>query len=130
LGGTVTAAEDARIVTSNPGIFTQPQTGAGEAVALLVSGDRYTRAPFNAKFGGQPSVVALFGTGWRNSLPPSVTVGGRAAVVEYAGASGGFPGLEQLNVRVPDGTPAGTATVVVRTANGATSRSDVFITVQ
>jgi uncharacterized protein (TIGR03437 family) len=128
--GTVTAAEDARIVGANPGLFTQPQTGAGEAVALLSSGFQYTRAPFPAKFGAQPSVVALFGTGWRNSLPVSVTVGGRATAVDYAGTAGGFPGLEQINVHIPDGTPAGPAAVVVTTAGGAASRADVFITVQ
>ena len=63
-------------------------------------------------------------------MPVSVNVGGRAAVVEYAGTSGGFPGLEQINVRIPGGTPAGPAAVVVTTAGGATSRGDVFITVQ
>jgi uncharacterized protein (TIGR03437 family) len=130
VGGAVIAAEDAGIVNANPGLFTLPQTGAGEGVALLVSGNRYTRSPFPASFGAQPSVVALFGTGWRNSLPVSVTVGGRAAVVEYAGASGGFPGLEQINVRLPAGTPAGPAPVVVTTAGGATSRGDVFIDVR
>lgn len=130
VSGDVTAADDAAIVNANPGLFTVAQTGAGEAVALLATGMRYTRAPFDAKTGGQPSTIALFGTGWRNSLPVTVQIGGKAAAVTYAGASGGFPGLDQINVVIPDGVTAGPALVVVKTAGGSTSRADVFITVQ
>lgn len=128
--GNVTAADDATIAVANPGLFTLSQTGAGEAVALLVSGNRYTSGAFPTKFNGQPSVIALFGTGWRNSLPLTVTIGGRPATVQYAGASGGFPGLDQINVAIPDGTPSGTASVIVTTANGAASRNDVFVRIQ
>ena len=129
VNGNVTAADDAAIAASNPGLFTVPQTGAGEAVALLVSGMLYTGSPFPARTGGSASEVALLGTGWRNSLPVTVQFGGKAARVNYAGPSGGFPGLDQLNVVIPDGT-GGAAPVVVTTAGGATSRSGVFITVQ
>ena len=129
VGGEILAAEDAHIAAANPGLFTIPQTGAGEAVALLTSAMRYTRAPFPATDGGQPSTIALFGTGWRHSLPLSVTVGGRAATVEYAGPSP-FNGLDQLNLSLPQGTTSGPAAVIVRTADGQTSRTDVFITVQ
>jgi uncharacterized protein (TIGR03437 family) len=129
VSGDVTAAEDVGIVNANPGVFTVPQTGAGEAVALLISGLRYTPAPFDAKTGGMPSEVALFGTGWRNSLPVTVQIGGKAATVNYAGTSGGLPGLDQIDVVIPDGV-TGPASVVVKTADGSTSRADVFITVQ
>lgn len=126
VGGIVTAADDASIAGVSPGIFTISQTGAGEAVALLVSGNRYTPPPFNAQTDGQPSVVAIFGTGWRNSLPVTVSIGGHAATVHYAGTSGGFPGLDQINVALPAGV-GGASPVVVTTAHGATSRSDVVI---
>lgn len=125
---TVTAADDVNITTANPGLFTVNNTGAGEAVALLASGLRYTPGPFPARFDNQPAVITLLGTGWRNSVPVSATIGGRAAAVEYAGAAGGFPGLDQLNLRVPDGTTTGAAVVIIRAANGATSRSDVTVT--
>jgi uncharacterized protein (TIGR03437 family) len=129
VNGDATAADDALVVSANPGLFTVPQTGAGEAVALLTSGIRYTRSPFPSKFDGQPSVIALFGTGWRNSLPVTVTINGQPATVEYAGSAGTFPGLDQLNVRFPDGV-TGTVPVVVTTASGAVSRSDVTLTIQ
>jgi uncharacterized protein (TIGR03437 family) len=126
--GRVIAAEDVSIVNANPGLFTLNQTGAGEAVALLTSGLRYTQSPFPARFANQPTVVALFGTGWRRGAPVTATVGGRAVVVEYAGACDDFPGLDQINLRLPDNTP-GTPSVVLRTTDGATSRTDVVIRV-
>ncbi|HYH86918.1 MAG TPA: hypothetical protein VEX60_15805 [Pyrinomonadaceae bacterium] len=129
VGGSVIAADDARVVNANPGLFTIPQTGTGEAVALLVSGMMYTRSPFPARTSNQPSEVALLGTGWRNSLPVTVKIGGKTAQVNYAGKSGGFPGLEQINAVIPDGV-TGAASVVVTTASGAVSRGGVVITIQ
>jgi uncharacterized protein (TIGR03437 family) len=125
--GYVVAAEDVTVANANPGLFTFNGSGTGEAIALLVSGMRYTRAPFPAKFNGDPSVIALFGTGWRNSLPVAVQIGGRAAVVE-ASVKTDFPGLDQLNVRLPDGV-TGVVPVVVTTASGAQSRGGVTITI-
>lgn len=128
VGPIVTAADDQSVAKDNPGLFTVQQTGVGEAVALLASGLRYTAGPFPATWDGQPSVIALFGTGWRNSLPVTVRINGQSAVVEYAGPSGGFPGLDQINVRVPSGT-SGAASVVVTTASGATSRNGVVVSI-
>jgi uncharacterized protein (TIGR03437 family) len=127
--GSVIAADDVLVSNDNPGLFTTTQDGAGEAIALLVSGIRYTRAPFDAQIDGQQSVIALFGTGWRNSLPVSVTIGGQKASVEYAGPSGDFNGLDQLNVRLPAGV-TGTVPVIVTTASGAQSRADVTVSIK
>lgn len=129
VNGVAIAADDVTIASVNPGIFTVSQTGAGEAVALLTSGMRYTKGPFPAQLNGQPSVIALFGTGWRNSLPVTVRIGGQLATIEYAGSSGDFPGLDQINVRLNAGS-TGMVPVVVTTAGGATSRTDVTVTIQ
>jgi len=129
VNGVVVAADDATVASANPGVFTTAQTGAGEAVTLLTSGWLYMPGPFPAKSGGQSSVVALFGTGWRGSLPVTATVGGRPATIEYAGQSGGFGGLDQINLVIPDGVK-GAATVVVTTASGVTSHGDVVITIK
>ncbi|MDQ3688028.1 MAG: hypothetical protein M3430_20840 [Acidobacteriota bacterium] len=126
---TITSADDVIIAVANPGIFTKPQTGTGEAIALLASGMRYTDGPFPAKLDGQASVISLLGTGWRNSTPVSVTIGGRAVTVQYAGEAGGFNGLDQINFVIPDGV-SGTVPVVVKTTDGSTSRGDVVITVK
>ncbi|HEX8456166.1 MAG TPA: hypothetical protein VF656_02495 [Pyrinomonadaceae bacterium] len=126
LDGRTVAAEDVRIVNANPGLFTVNGTGAGEAIGLLASGLRYTRSPFPSLTGNQPSVVALFGTGFRRGVPVTATVGGRGAIVEYAGASADFPGLDQINLRLPENT-LGTPSVTLRAADGATSRSDVVL---
>jgi uncharacterized protein (TIGR03437 family) len=127
--GSVIAADDSLVSNDNPGLFTTTQNGAGDVVALLVSDMQYTPAPFNAKTKGQATVIALFGTGWRNSLPVAVSIGGQKAVVEYAGPSGGFNGLDQINVRIPNGV-IGTVPVIITTASGATSRSDVFVSIK
>ncbi len=48
------------------------------------------------------SVVVLYGTGQGASgLPVSVQIGGRPSEVLYAGAVAGYPGLLQINVRIP-----------------------------
>jgi uncharacterized protein (TIGR03437 family) len=129
VNGNVIAADDVTLANDNPGLFTAPQTGAGGAIALLVSGMRYTRGPFSATTDGKPTVVALFGTGWRNSLPVRVSIGGKTATVEYAGPSGGFNGLDQINARIPAGV-TGTVPVVVTTASGAKSRTDVVVSIK
>lgn len=129
VNGDAIAADDATVTSANPGLFTVPQTGAGECIALLTSGIRYTKSPFPSQFDGQPSTIALFGTGWRNSLPVTVRINGQPATVEYAGPAGDFPGLDQINVRLPAGI-TGTVPVVVTTASGALSRTDAVVTIQ
>lgn len=129
VGSDVIAADEVSVAKSNPGIFTVPQNGAGEAIALLASGFRYSQGPFPARTDNQRSVIAIFGTGWRKDLPASVQIGGRAALVQYAGSSGQFPGLDQINVELPEGS-SGASTIVVTTASGLTSRNDVVVTIR
>ncbi len=129
INGLTTAADDASVAPANPGVFTRSQNGAGEAIALLVSGNRYTSSPFPARMDGQPSIIALFGTGWRHSLPVTVNIGGSSAAVQYAGPAGGFPGLDQINVAIPDGVSDG-AVVTVTAANGFQSRGDVMVSLR
>ncbi|MDQ2938312.1 MAG: hypothetical protein M3R67_12525, partial [Acidobacteriota bacterium] len=129
VGGEVIAADEVFLAQSNPGVFTIPQNGSGEAVSLLTSGFRYSPAPFFAKTNNQRSVIAVFGTGWRNDLPVTVRIGGQNAVVQYAGASKHFAGLDQVNVEIPDGL-SGASTFVVTTASGLSSRNDVIVTIR
>lgn len=125
--GIVRASADVRLVSVRPGIFTGDMTGAGESRALLVSGMRYTASPFPATVNNEPSVIAVFGTGWRNARSVTASVGGQAAQVEFAGATTFF-GLDQINIRLPAGA-RGTLPVVI-TADDVTSRADAVVTVQ
>ncbi|MBI1760638.1 MAG: hypothetical protein HYR56_04295 [Acidobacteria bacterium] len=99
-----------------PAIFTSGATGQGAAAAV----DAITGAagPFNAtQANGQPNIIAVFGT----SLGPTGTdvdgnlnasttarIGPAAAPVQYAGRAPGFTGLNQFNIQLPAGIPAGT----------------------
>jgi uncharacterized protein (TIGR03437 family) len=102
----------------SPALFTADSSGHGAPAALAFEYDAggATQAPaFSC--GGSPAVctaapidlgppsasvyLVLFGTGirGRNSLSGvSVTVGGKSLEVDYAGAQGTFPGLDQINV--------------------------------
>lgn len=62
--------------------------------------------------------------------PVSVTIGGQAAIVQYAGSLPGFvSGAMQVNVIVPDGAPSGPAVPVVLTVglNSSTGTATVAI---
>jgi uncharacterized protein (TIGR03437 family) len=51
------------------------------------------------------------------TIQPTMTIGGTACNVSYAGRSPGFPGLDQINCLVPAGL-SGAAVPVVVTSNG------------
>ena len=75
--------------------------------------------------------IALFGTGFGApaqlaSHPPAVLIGGIPAQVVFAGAIA--PGLDQINVTVPQSLPDGDAEVVASLGNGV-SQPGAFLTV-
>jgi len=77
------------------------------------------------------SIVTLYGTGeGASGLPISVTIAGAAAEVLYAGPAPGYPGLLQLNVRVPTGYFSGGDVPVLLTVGDASSQPGVTIAVQ
>jgi len=77
------------------------------------------------------SIVTLYGTGEGvGGLPVSITIAGFGAEVLYAGPAAGYPGLLQLNVRVPSGYFAGGALPVTLIVGQAASQPGVTIAVQ
>jgi|GEM_PF-1966369 len=112
----------AQIAAVAPGLFAANANGQGvaAAIALRVRGDASQSfesvAQFDASQGKMVSVpidlgpnsdqvfLILFGTGLRfrsNLAAVSARVGGADAQVLFAGAQGGFAGLDQVNLLIP-----------------------------
>ena len=128
-----------------PGIFTLSQTGQGQG-AILVSGTGLVAGPAGpaSRPAHRGEYLELYCTGLgpvqggAGEAPPgdgqpapasgnplyttvaaaTVTIGGVPATVEFAGLAPGSVSLYQVNVRVPDGAPAGDAVPVVLTMTG------------
>jgi uncharacterized protein (TIGR03437 family) len=148
-GGSVRAQSTVRVARVSPGIFAADGTGRGAAAAVAVrvapDGTQTSQVAFQcvgtpaqcspvALNAGGPAdqlVLVLFGTGirGRSSLANvQVSVGGLLLPVQYAGAQGGFAGLDQVNLAIPrtlvgrgllavqmfvDGRPSNAVTIVL-----------------
>jgi len=128
-----------------PGLFTVNFSGTGAVTAL--NQDFTVNAAGNAAAPG--TVIQLYGTGFgaftaqpgdgsviQPPLPAlretvRVEIGGRAASVLYAGpAPGLIAGVIQVNAVIPEGTPAGNASVRVFLTGDAFSRTGTTISVR
>lgn len=90
-------SENVFVEAAVPAIFTLDGSGTGGA-ADIRTGD----------------YISLFLTGLgANQVVPVVTLNGTPATVTYAGPAPGFPGLDQINFRLPDGLSSGTVVVTV-----------------
>lgn len=114
------------IVNAAPGLFTVAG-GAGPIAATNEDGS-YNSASNPAPRG---SVVTLYGTGdGQNNTAVTLTIGGYQAALLYAGPAPGFPGLMQINARVPAGfLPPGNQPVVL-TIGKAPTQAGVTLAVQ
>ena len=65
----------------------------------------------------------------RPLLPVSLTIGGLAAEVLFAGSAPGFAGLLQVNARIPPGVGPGAAVPVLLRVGGASSQPGVTVAV-
>ena len=121
-GAGVLSLAPAEVNNVAPGLFAANGDGQGVAAgyAVRTRGDgtqrtevlarydpvqgRHVAVPLNVEPSAGEVTVALFGTGFRlRSAPGAVTVtlGNQACEVLYAGAQGQYPGLDQVNLRVP-----------------------------
>jgi uncharacterized protein (TIGR03437 family) len=121
---TVTLSLDA----AAPAIFTQDSSGTGPASALKASDQSLVTAA-NPLHAGD--AVELYATGLGlttpNGISPgiqaTVTVGGIACPVSFAGAAPNYQGLDQVNCTIPAGVTLGTSVPVVITSEDRTSNT-------
>lgn len=116
------------VARAAPAIFTVNQTGTGNAAAL--DAITFAGAPFSpTREGGQPNIIAVFGTGLGGDATDlevdvkasvEVTIDGMVATLTYAGSATNFVGLNQFNVVLPVGISSGNHTLIVK-RNGRTS---------
>jgi uncharacterized protein (TIGR03437 family) len=131
------------VVPAAPALFTADASGVGQGAIL--NQDFSLNSPENPARPGD--VIVLYGTGEGQTDPPgtdgklagadlpkpllpvTARVGGRDAEVLYAGAAPGLlAGVLQMNVRIPEETPAGPAVVQIRIGN-LESRAGVTVAV-
>jgi uncharacterized protein (TIGR03437 family) len=97
------------LATSSPAIFSADYSGVG--AAMITHADY---SPVNAQSPAlRGEVLLVWATGLGMNQPaPRILLGGVSAEVLYAGQHPDFPGLYQLNVRVPAAAPTGPAVPV------------------
>lgn len=105
-------------------ITTDGKLSYERAVQFDVAQNRYVSLPIDLGESGDQVFLLLFGTGlrYRSALNAiNATLGGFPVEILYAGAQDGFPGLDQINLRLPR-TLAGRGEVDVRlTVDGNTA---------
>src|ERR1700722_16432911 len=116
--------------TAAPAIFTQDSSGTGAASALKASDQSLVTADNPLKAG---DTVELYATGLgltssSNGLDiavqqPTVTVGGVACPVSFAGAAPNFSGLDQINCAIPAGAGSNLSAPVVITSGDRVSNT-------
>jgi uncharacterized protein (TIGR03437 family) len=111
-----------QIATVAPALFTANSSGDGVAAALALrvradgsqqyepvalfdpAQNRFVAVPIARGEESDQLFLSLFGTGWRHRSSMAevkAKIGGVDAEVIYAGAQGGFAGLDQINLRIP-----------------------------
>ena len=143
VNGTPSKPVQESIIPSQPGIFTIPATGQGNAIMVFTnpathqpaiaapagSGITYPIAPIPR---GTPAFFYVNGLGLTTppvpdgggtcpapdgacaaNATPTVLVGGISAPVSFAGQAPGFPGVFQVNIMIPQNAPTGDNVPVV-----------------
>jgi uncharacterized protein (TIGR03437 family) len=127
-----------------PGVYTNGIVGTGPASVINQSGIANSKLTPAAK----GSIIAVFTSGLGTVNPPLATgavppastlskttadvgafIGGAAALVRFAGAAPGYPGLYQINIEVPANAPSGTDSLLIY-ANSQPTQSNVTVEIQ
>jgi len=132
------------VQNSVPGIYTNGIIGTGPAEVINQNGITNTKLTPAAK----GSIISVYTSGLGTVNPALATgavpplnplspttgdvgafIGGAAALVHFAGAAPGYPGLYQINIEVPATAPSGTDTLLIY-ANSQPTQSGVTVEIQ
>lgn len=116
------------VASTAPGLFTINASGTGPGAILNQIGTlNSTTAP-----AAKGTIVAIYLTGGgvnMSTANTTVTIGGQAATLAYAGVAPGVPGLNQINATIPSTAASGAQPVAVN-IGGVASQSGVTVNVQ
>jgi uncharacterized protein (TIGR03437 family) len=117
------------VAAASPAVFTRDQNGRGQGAILNARTGNLADTDSPARIG---DVVSIYCTGLgvvsptipagqaagssplsRTVNPVTVTIGGVAALVDFAGLAPGFAGLYQVNAFVPEGISSGNQVPVI-----------------
>jgi uncharacterized protein (TIGR03437 family) len=147
--GFLVASGDLTVQEVAPAIFTANASGAGVAAATYVQvagstqtfydgfqctagAGTCTPSPINVSNPNSQTYVTLYGTGLRNRGGLSGVIaaaGGHTLSVQYAGAQGVYPGLDQINVLIPPSL-AGSGLVTINVSVDGQSANPVQLLFQ
>ena len=141
--GTVSSASTT-LAAFAPALFTLNPSNLSAAVAICVSASgaqspEYPYQTLNGAIVAQPlnlgacsqTILELYGTGIdaAGAAAAQVTIGGVAANVQYAGPQQAFPGLDQINIVIPQSL-AGKGSVPITLSIGGATSNTVNVSIQ
>ena len=140
-GNALSTPESVVVAQAQPAVFTKNQAGSGEGIVVGArpDGTPFLVAPAAPAAAGDVLIIYCSGLGPVNpavaagsATPPSplsettspvtVTVGGKAATVQFAGLTPTAVGLYQVNALVPEGVTPGAAVELILSAAGRSSQ--------
>ncbi len=133
--GGVTVPGYLNIVSTYPGVFKASADNLAAAqVARVQAGKTVYNAVVTASANGnlaaapiavgpasEQATLILYGTGLNGAKDVAVTIGGVQGQVAYAGPQGTYPGLDQINVLIPQAVSGKGKVDVIVTAGGKPS---------
>jgi uncharacterized protein (TIGR03437 family) len=148
-GSAISVPVPISILAAQPAILSTNGSGSGQGDIYRISGTNSTLADSQSPASAGDALV-IYCAGLGNVTPTvpagsgaplsgplsttagavSLTIGGQAAQVLFAGLTPGFPGLYQVNAMVPSGVAAGNQVPVTVSVAGQNSISNISMAIQ